>query len=255
MAIPQKWTADMSDLTSTIFAQMDQGHIESIAGQLGIDPAQASDAIQQALPLLMGGLARNATSPQGANALHSALERDHAGIDIGGLLGSVLGGGGNRRGGGGLGDVLGSVLGGGGPSGAGGGIGDVLGSVLGGGSSVGSAGDGIGGAILGHIFGARRDHAARGLGQTSGLGGAGAAQLLAMLAPIVMAALGNMTKKQGLDANALSGMLGQENHRLQQSGVGGLLSGVLDSDGDGEISMGEMLQAGAGLLGAFGKRS
>ena len=255
MAIPQKWTADMSDLTSTIFAQMDQGHIESIAGQLGIDPAQASDAIQQALPLLMGGLARNATSPQGANALHSALERDHAGVDIGGLLGSVLGGGGNRRGGGGLGDVLGSVLGGGGPSGAGGGIGDVLGSVLGGGSSVGSAGDGIGGAILGHIFGARRDHAARGLGQTSGLGGAGAAQLLAMLAPIVMAALGNMTKKQGLDANALSGMLGQENHRLQQSGVGGLLSGVLDSDGDGEISMGEMLQAGAGLLGAFGKRS
>ncbi|MFZ1838302.1 MAG: DUF937 domain-containing protein, partial [Dokdonella sp.] len=131
----------------------------------------------------------------------------------------------------------------------------VLGSVLGGGSSVGSAGDGIGGAILGHIFGARRDQAARGLGQTSGLGGAGAAQLLAMLAPIVMAALGNMTKKQGLDANALSGMLGQENHRLQQSGVGGLLSGVLDSDGDGEISMGEMLQAGAGLLGAFGKRS
>ncbi|MBK7210693.1 DUF937 domain-containing protein [Dokdonella sp.] len=245
----------MSDLTSTIFAQMDQGHIESIAGQLGIDPAQASDAIQQALPLLMGGLARNATSPQGANALHSALERDHAGVDIGGLLGSVLGGGGNRRGGGGLGDVLGSVLGGGGPSGAGGGIGDVLGSVLGGGSSAGSAGDGIGGAILGHIFGARRDHAARGLGQTSGLGGAGAAQLLAMLAPIVMAALGNMTKKQGLDANALSGMLGQENHRLQQSGVGGLLSGVLDSDGDGEISMGEMLQAGAGLLGAFGKRS
>lgn len=245
----------MSDLTSAIFAQMDQGHIESIAGQLGIDPAQASDAIQQALPLLMGGLARNATSPQGANALHSALERDHAGVDIGGLLGSVLGGGGNSRGGGGLGDVLGSVLGGGASTGAGGGIGDVLDSVLGGGSSAGSAGGGMGGAILGHIFGARRDQAARGLGQTSGLGGAGAAQLLAMLAPIVMAALGNMTKKQSLDANALSGMLGQENHRLQQSGVGGLLSGVLDSDGDGEISMGEMLQAGAGLLGAFGKRS
>ena len=224
----------MSDLTSTIFAQMDQRHIESIAGQLGIDPAQASDAIQQALPLLMGGLARNAASPQGANALHSALEHDHAGIDIGGLLGSVLGGGG---------------------SGGGGGLGDVLGSVLGGGSSGGNAASGIGGAILGHIFGGRRDQAAQGLGQTSGLGGAGAAQLLAMLAPIVMAALGNMTRKQGLDSNALSGVLGQEKHRLQQSGVGGLLSGVLDSDGDGEVSMGEMLQAGAGLLGAFSKRS
>ncbi|HOX70589.1 MAG: DUF937 domain-containing protein [Dokdonella sp.] len=224
----------MSDLTSSVFAQLDQSHIESIAQQLGIDPSQASDAVQQALPLLMGGLARNATSPQGAAALHSALERDHSGIDIGGLLGSVLGGGGASSGGGGLGDVLGSVLGGG---------------------SAGQSGSGIGGAILGHIFGGRRDQAAQGLGQTSGLGGAGASQLLAMLAPMVMAALGNMTRKQGLDANALSGVLGQEQHRLQQSGVGGLLSGVLDSDGDGQVSMGEMLQAGAGLLGGFGKRS
>ena len=222
----------MSDLTSSVFAQLDQSNIEAIAGKLGIDPAQASDAIQQALPLLMGGLARNANSPQGAAALHSALERDHAGVDIGGLLGSVLGGGSS-----------------------GGGIGNVLGSILGGGSrSTGTAGD-IGGAILGHVFGGRRDQAAQGLGQTSGLGGAGASQLLAMLAPLVMAALGNMTRKQGLDANALSGVLGQENHRLQQTGVGGLLSGVLDSDGDGQISMGEMLQAGAGLLGAFGKRN
>ena len=214
----------MSDLTSTIFAQMDQSHIESIAGKLGIDPAQASDAIQQALPLLMGGLARNAASPQGASALHSALEQDHAGIDIGGLLGSVLGGGGGNS--------------------AGGGLGGMLGSVLGGGSSGGNA-----------ASGGRRDQAAQGLGQSSGLGGAGAAQLLAMLAPIVMAALGNMTKKQGMDANALSGVLGQENNRIQQTGVGGLLNGVLDTDGDGQISMGEMLQAGAGLLGAFGKHS
>lgn len=217
----------MSDLTSKVFEQLDQSHIESIAHQLGIDPAQASNAVQQALPLLMGGLARNASSPQGASALHTALERDHAGVDIGGLLGSVLGGGG---GGGGIGDVLGSVLGGG------------------------NGGSGMGGAILGHIFGGRREQAAQGLGQTSGLGNQGASQLLAMLAPLVMAALGNMTRKQGLDANGLSGMLGQEHNRLQQGSVGGLLSGVLDADGDGEVSMGEMLQAGAGLLGAFNKR-
>lgn len=220
----------MSELTSRVFEQLDQSHIESIASQLGVDPAQASNAVQQALPLLMGGLARNASSPQGASALHSALERDHAGVDIGGLLGSVLGGG------------------------SGGGIGEVLGSVLGGGNAD-SAGSGIGGAILGHIFGGRREQAARGLGQTSGLGNQGAAQLLAMLAPLVMAALGNMTRKQGLDANGLSGILGQENNRLQQGSVGGLLSGVLDADGDGEVSLGEMLQAGAGLLGAFGKRN
>lgn len=222
----------MNDLTSSVFSHLDQGNIESIAGQLGVDPAQASNAIQQALPLLMGGLARNAASPQGAGALHSALQRDHAGVDIGGMIGSVLGG-----------------------AGSGSGLGDVLGSVLGGESSNSSSAEGLGGAILGHIFGGRRDQAAQGLGQTSGLGGAGAAQLLSMLAPLVMAALGNMTKKQGLDVNGLSGVLGQENHRLQQTGVGGLLTGVLDRDGDGEVSVGEMFEAGAGLLGAFNKRS
>ena len=110
----------------------------------------------------------------------------------------------------------------------------------------------MGEAILGHIFGGRRDRASQGLGQTSGLGSAGAAQLMAMLAPLVMAALGNMTRSQDMDSNALAGVLGQENNRIQQSGVGGLLNGVLDTDGDGEISMSEMLQAGAGLMGAFG---
>ncbi|MGB0135096.1 DUF937 domain-containing protein [Dokdonella sp.] len=227
----------MNDLTSSVFAQLDSSTIESIAGQLGMDPAQASNAIQQALPLLVGGLARNTATPQGAQSLHSALERDHSSVDIGGLLGSVL-------------------RGASGAGGQGGGIADILGSVLGGatGGQRASAGGGAGEAILGHIFGGRRDRASQGLGQTSGLGSAGASQLMALLAPIVMAALGNMTRKQNMDSNALAGVLGQENNRLQQSGVGGLLSGVLDTDGDGEISMSEMLQAGAGLMGAFGRK-
>lgn len=249
---PNDEKTEMNDLTGSVFQQLDQRHIETIAGQLGIDPAQASNAVQQALPLLLGGLARNSASPQGAESLYGALERDHAGVDLGGLLGSIFGGGGGAgsSSGGGLGDVLGAVLGGGGGSSSGNGIGDVLGSVLGGGGSP--AGNGAG--ILGHIFGGRRDQAAQGLGKTTGLGSAGAAQLMAMLAPLVMAVLGNMTRKQGLDANGLSGVLGQERNRLQQGGIGGLLSGVLDRDGDGEVGLDEMLQAGAGLLGALGKR-
>lgn len=219
----------MQDLTSAVLAQLDSSHISAIAQQLGVSPDQAGQAVQQALPLLMGGLARNASNPQGATALHSALERDHTGIDIGGLLGSVLGGGNS-----------------------GSGIGSVLGAVLGGGGGNSSAG--AGGAILGHIFGGRRDRAAQGLGQTSGLGSAGAGQLLAMLAPLVMSVLGNMSREKGLSSSALGGLLGQENQRNEQGGVGGLLTGVLDSDGDGELSLSEMMQAGAGLLGAFGKR-
>ena len=228
----------MNDLTGNVFQQLDQRHIETIANQLGIDPAQASDAVQQALPLLLGGLARNSASPQGASSLYGALERDHAGVDLGGLLGSIFGGGGG-----------GGARGG---SPVGGGLGDVLGAVLGGGGGGASSGNGAG--ILGHIFGGRRGQAEQGLGQTTGLGSAGAGQLMAMLAPLVMAVLGNMTRKQGLDANGLSGVLGQERNRLQQGGIGGLLTGVLDRDGDGQIGLDEMLQAGAGLLGALGKR-
>ncbi len=228
----------MNDLSGRVFQQLDQGHVEAIAGQLGLDPGQASDAIQQAIPLLLGGLARNSATPQGADALYGALERNHADVDIGGLLGSIFGGGGGGRAGAGL---------GGGP---GGGLGDVLGAVLGGGGAPASNGAGI----LGHIFGGRRGQAEQGLGQTTGLGGAGAGQLMAMLAPLVMAVLGNMTRKQGLDSSGLSGVLGQERNRQQQGGIGGLLAGVLDRDGDGQVGLDEMLQAGAGLLGSLGKR-
>ncbi len=243
----------MTDLTSSVLAQLDSSHIDAIARQLGVSPDQAGQAVQQALPLLLGGLARNSASPQGAGALHAALERDHSGVDIGGLLGSVLGGGaGGGNSGPDLGGLIGSVLGGGSGGGnTGGDLGGLIGSVLGGGGSSSNAG--VGGAILGHIFGARRDRAAQGLGQSSGLGGAGAAQLLAMLAPLVMSVLGNMSREKGLDARSLGSVLGQENQRIQQGGVGGLLSGVLDSDGDGDLDLGDLLKACSGLLGAFGK--
>jgi hypothetical protein len=84
----------MSNLANEVLGQLDASQIEAIASQLGVDPAQAESAIQQAMPLLLGGLARNASTPDGAGALHSALG-DHAGNDIGSLLGGMLGGGGN----------------------------------------------------------------------------------------------------------------------------------------------------------------
>jgi hypothetical protein len=57
------------------------------------------------LPLLLGALGRNASQPQGAQSLYSALQQDHAGLDIGSVLGSVLGGGGQGE------QILGHVFG------------------------------------------------------------------------------------------------------------------------------------------------
>lgn len=200
----------MADLSSEVLSHLDQPHIQAIAAQLGVDPAQAQNAIQQAMPLLIGGLAKNASTDQGADVLHSVLG-DHAGSSVTGILGNVLGGSG--------------------PSG----------------------GTGGGMAILGHIFGARQDQAAQGLGQASGIGSQNAGQLLAILAPVVMGVLGNMSQRQGMSASGLGGVLGQEAQRIGQSGAGGLLGAVLDQDGDGKLGLGDLLKMGEGLLGARGR--
>jgi hypothetical protein len=83
---------------------------------------------------------------------------------------------------------------------------DNLGGLLGGG---GGGMGGIGGAILGHVFGGKRDTVEQGVGRASGLDGAQVAQLMAMLAPIVMGVLGRMKKQKGIDANALPNVLNE----------------------------------------------
>lgn len=97
----------MSGLVDNILSQLSDDQISAIAGQLGTDPAQARSAIEHALPLIVGGMAQNATTQQGADALHNALG-DHAGSDIGSVLGSVLGGGGSGIGSAILGHIFGN---------------------------------------------------------------------------------------------------------------------------------------------------
>jgi len=170
--------------------------------------------VSAALPLLLGALGRNASQPQGAEALFGALQRDHAGgggLDIGSVLGAVLGGGGASP-----------------------------------------QTDGAG--ILGHIFGGRQETAAQGLGQATGLGGSQANTLLKVLAPIVLSYLAQRMLSGGNQAaspQALGQVLGQEEQRISQQGGlgGGLLGAVLDQDGDGQLGLGDLLKIGGGLLG------
>lgn len=196
--------------------------LQQMAQQLGSDQAQTQSAVEMALPLLLGALGRNAQDEQGAQSLFGALQRDHmdaasqqalglGGMDLGGLLGSVLGA-----------DA---------PSGA-------------------AMGGGAGAAILGHIFGGGRERAESGLGQASGLG-ANAGQLMQMLAPIVMSFLAQRVSSGGMDAGGLGQMLGQERASAQRQGApgGDLLSSLLDQDGDGQLGLGDLLKLGGSLLG------
>ena len=106
----------MSGILDLLNQQLSGQAVQQMSAQIGADPASTQKALSAALPMLVGGLARNANqSPEGAQALANALDRDHDGSvldSLGSLLVGASGGGG-----GGLGSLLGmagSLLGGGG---------------------------------------------------------------------------------------------------------------------------------------------
>ncbi len=121
---------------------------------------------------------------------------------------------------------------------------DNLGGFLGGGAAAGA-----GASILGHIFGQRQPAVETAVGRSTGLDPAKVSQLLMLLAPVVLGALGRRQRQQGLDPGGLAGVLGEERRQAEASapaGLGGLLGRVLDADGDGQI-----MDDVGGLLGGF----
>jgi hypothetical protein len=121
-----------------------------------------------------------------------------------------------------------------------------LGGLLGGG------GAGAGAAILGHIFGARRGPVEQGVGQASGLDPARTAQLLAILAPIVMGVLGRMKQNKDIDAARLPDVLNAGREQGEKAHPG--LAGMFDMNKDGNVAD-DLLRMGSNALGGiFGKK-
>lgn len=117
-------------------------------------------------------------------------------------------------------------------------------------------GGGAGGAILGHILGGRQSGAEQAIGKASGLNSGQVGQILAMLAPIVMGALGKQKRASGLDLGGLSDLLQGERRQVERAQPEGMdfLGKILDSDGDGEVSD-DLAKIGMGMLGKmFGGR-
>lgn len=176
--------------------------ISSLASQIGADPNSTSKALTAAVPALVGSLSDNANgSDEGRDALFGALQNDHDGSlldDIGGLLGAFGGGSGSSGGGGGgLGALLGAAKG-------------ILGSLTGGGGGGGGgtpsrATNGEG--ILKHTLGDNRNAVEQSVSAESGLDLSQVAKLLPLAAPLVMGALGKVTKEGGLDAAGVAGLL------------------------------------------------
>jgi len=64
-------------ILDTVGQQLSGDTLKRISQQLGTDEGTAAKAVSVALPLLIGGLTRNAATPDGAAALDQALTRDH----------------------------------------------------------------------------------------------------------------------------------------------------------------------------------
>ncbi len=167
--------------------------VGQMSQQVNAEPSLVNTAIQMALPALINGLANNAATPQGAASLDQALTNDHDG--------SLL-------------DNLGGIAG----------------MILGGGQSSRTTNAG---GILGHILGGSQGNVTQQISNQSGLNMGQVAQILMILAPIVMAYLGKQKQQNNLDAGGLSDLLTGQQQQIQQAPQGGFLERMLDSDGDG----------------------
>ena len=178
--------------------------VGQISQQVGAEPSIVNTAIQAALPMILGGLANNAATPQGAESLNSALDRDHDG----GLLGNLGG--------------LGSLI-------------------FGGQQAEPTPPQADGGGILGHIFGNNQGQVAQEVSNKSGLSLSQVAPILMMLAPIVMSYLGRQKQQQGVGADGLGGLLGgllgggasQAAPQSSGNSMIDMASNAFDSDRDG----------------------
>jgi len=190
----------MFSLQDLLGQQQGTEAVEQISQNVGAEPSMVNSAIQAALPKILGGLANNAATPQGAESLNNALEQDHDGS----LLGNLGG----------------------------------LGSLIFGPETTPRQADA--GGILGHIFGDSQGQVAQEVSQQSGLNIGQVAQILMMLAPIVMSYLGQKKQEENVGPDGLGGLLGgllggSQAAAAPSSGnpMMDMASAALDRDGDG----------------------
>ncbi len=194
----------MFSLQDLLGQQQGDETLGAISQNVGAEPSLVNSAIQAALPMILGGLANNASDPNGAQSLNNALEQDYSN---GGVLNNLGG--------------LGSLI-------------------FGGGQAAAPPREANGGGILGHIFGNNQGQVAQQVSQQTGMNVGQVAQILMMLAPIVMGYLGRQKQQQNVGADGLGGLLGgllAGGGSPQQASSGNAMtdmaSGMLDRDGDG----------------------
>lgn len=209
------------DLMDMLQGQLSGGMVDQLSQALGgAEKEQTAKAATGITSLLMGALAKNAASPEGASALSSALERDHDG--------SILN--------------------------------DVVGMVTGANSNAGSGGIDLnrmlnGAGILKHVLGGKQSGAIDMISKMSGLDNSKTGSLMTMLAPMIMGMLGKAKRENNLDSSGISDLLsGTVQKNSNSNPMLSLATKFLDQDGDGSI-MDDIAGIGMKMLGGlFGRK-
>jgi Bacterial protein of unknown function (DUF937) len=241
-------------LSQALERDHDGSMLDHITGMLGGAGAQ-----NHPLAGLMGG----GNGQQGGGDLLSSLlgnggqsgggqsggEQGSGQSGAGNLLAGLMGGGSgsSSNAGGGAADMLAGLLGGGG-----GGMANMLAGLLGTAPSSSRASNVTG--ILGNILGGGNvAPIQQGVSQATGLDSGKIGALMAMLAPMVMGALGKMKRQDGLDSQGLANVLQREQETIQQRvPEASNISKFLDSNRDGKVDMkDDIAKVGMALGGAM----
>jgi hypothetical protein len=70
----------MFGLDQLLGQQQGDEALQEISNNVGAEPSLVNTAIQMALPTILGGLARNASTPEGAESLNNALDQHDGGV-------------------------------------------------------------------------------------------------------------------------------------------------------------------------------
>lgn len=185
----------MFSLQDLLGQQQGSEAVDQISQSVGADSSAVNSAVQMALPMLINGLANNASTPQGAESLNNALQ-EHDGSILGNLSG--------------------------------------LGNLIFGSQQAPAANpQADAGGILGHILGNSQGAVAQEVSNKTGLSAGQVAQILMFLAPIVMGYLGKKKQEESLGADGLSTWLGGQQQEIQQSPQGGFINSIFDRNHDG----------------------
>ncbi|WMX14134.1 MULTISPECIES: DUF937 domain-containing protein [unclassified Aureispira] len=192
------------DLMNMFKQQMTNAVVSQMAQKVGLggNEQQTSQAAQNVFTTLMGAVTKNASTPQGAESLNKALEKDHDGSVMNNLM-SFLGSGPTQN-------------------------------------VAPRAEDGNG--ILKHMLGNKQASVVQGLSQMNNMSPEATQSLMTTVAPMVMSLLGKAKQQQGFDASSITQFLGNQQAQTNNSQLSGIMSMLdSDGDGSVIDDLGNML--------------